>query len=166
VALWDARQDLPWLGVYHERRKPIRWAIIHHSGKLGRPGLEGPMGSARYVIRAKGWPGIPYHYWIPYHPLIIGSQLIVLRCNADDRRSWHTQGYPDTGLATVLQGDLGEAGPSESQLECLEALLPWQAERHELDLREALTWHSERGKKQACPGPGAVRWLEAYRAAV
>lgn len=172
LALWDARGDLVPSEPWGKRRLAIRWIILHHSGALSRyGGLRGPKGAHRFCQGHRQWPGIPYHYWIPYRPMVLDGAAVVLRCVADDRRTWHTKGYPDSGLAVVLQGNLSgvgkgsQPGPSLYQLECLEGLIPWLCARLELDVRESLTTHYERTGKRLCPGDAAQAWVEGYRGA-
>lgn len=171
IALWDAQADLPRDGQYPRRRKPIRYWIVHHSGALGRRGLEGMRASANYVITEKGqggrgWDEFAYHLWIPwYGERDKEGRLVLFRGNEDHERANHTGGWLDEGFGICLQGDLTKAGPSPSQIEILEALFPWLSSQHELAIRGALTWHSEIGKKKACPGKPTVKWLQDYRAA-
>lgn len=176
VRLFDASALLPRRRAYPLRRRAIDRIIVHHSGALGPDGVAGAAASARFVIASKedggrGWPGFAYHYWLPYRQRRETIPITVLRGQPDERACYHTgRRWNQRGLGVVLQGNLGKAtewapegGPSSGQIEALEALLPFLAERHGLDLRQALTWHSEAGTKRSCPGERAVRWLCAYR---
>lgn len=167
VLLMDVSDRLPRARPYPKRKKKIDRLVVHHSGMLGRTGLEGMFASARYAIAPKpegrGFPGFSYTFWIPYYPPTSGP-LLVYRGNADDVRSNHTTGSNDRGVAVVLQGNLHQLGhASPWQIEALEALIPWAFERYGFSSPDSLTWHSEVGKKKACPGPGVVSWLSEYR---
>jgi len=143
IGLFDAQEDLLTAGRYRDRAEKIDRIIVHHSGAPEPPsrsvrGLAGMQASARYVVQHRQWPGFAYHAWIPYHPTpLAGFELAVFRGNDDDIRSHHTSGSNDRGWAICLQGNLYHAGMSHAQEECLEALLPWLAERLQLDLGEA-----------------------------
>jgi hypothetical protein len=164
IPLWDARGELLSARPYRKRRKAVDRIIVHHSGKLGRKGFDGMQGSARFVVKHRGWPGFAYHYWVPYHHHHETGGYVVFRGNADDRHTNHTFGWNARGVSVCLQGNLGKTGPSPHQQECLEALLPWIAAKHRLDLPHALTWHSECTRKKACPGKATAAYLERVRA--
>ena len=164
------------------RRRPktaIERVYVHHSGAEGRPGLWGAEHSASYVVEKRGFHCAAYHYWIPRAPLYWQGRLkstheltrgasiaglAVLRLNLDSERCWHTGGKANThGVGVCLQGNLNRLALSHQHKECLEALLPWLKERHNLN-GDWLSWHSQAGQyggkpKKACPGKFTEDWL-------
>lgn len=148
--------------------------FVHHSGSLGRAGLDGLRGAVRFVQtqRSPAFPGPPYHLWLPYLPVRDDEgRLVVFRACEDSYRAWHTGGWANSrGVGVCLQGKLGKTGPSDSQVEALEALLPWASERYGLpwdDIRTWLSWHADGARlggraKPTCPGPATVEWLKGY----
>ena len=168
IALWDATGILPQgSGKYRARRKPIDRLIIHHSGALGSPGINGIISSAMYVVAHRGWPGFAYTFWVPYHRVRDDKKrIIVYRGNEDVTRSFHTSGSNERGVAVCLQGNLTNRGPTRAQVEVLEALIPWAFDHYGFDSPECLTWHSEIGRKKSCPGAPTVKWLTEYREAM
>lgn len=181
VELYDATEILareyPRKRSRHAVRPPgqrIDAVFVHHSGSLGRAGLDGLRGAVRFVThqRTPGFPGPPYHMWIPYLPVRDDEgRLVVFRACEDEYRAWHSGGEAnDRGVGICLQGKLGKTGPSPAQVEALEALLPWASERYGLpwgDIRTWLSWHSDAARlggraKAACPGAATERWLREY----
>ena len=156
------------------RRDSIRRIYVHHSGRLGKPGLEGAIASARYSVTRKtntqpnGWPGPAYHLWIPYEKFIVDDMYTIIRMNRDFTRCWHTGGPAnDHGIGVVLQGNTTKRPMSDFQIECLEALLPYLKSVHHLPDHDWLAWHSiadQYGgkRKPTCPGRHAQQWLENY----
>lgn len=180
VALYDGTHllDAEWPRKRHPKRPPgqrIDRAFIHHSGSLGAAGWEGARRSVRYVRtqRKPAFPLPPYHLWLPYAEVRDdGGRLLVFRMAEDEARCWHTGGKAnDRGIGVCLQGNLRASGPAAAQVQALQALLPWLAERHGWawsDIGEWLGWHSDavrhgapRGKAQ-CPGAATVKWLREY----
>lgn len=172
ISLWDVSSQMP------ERRRPqtrgaARRLYVHHSGRLGAPGVEGAYNSARYVVEHKRFPGPAYHYWLPYADArdVFGNR-VVYQLESERVRAWHTGGAANGhGLGVALQGNTNRRPMSDNQIELLEALLPWLRQRHAATLAsDWLSWHSEAGhyggrEKRACPGRHAVEWLRAYREA-
>lgn len=189
VALYDATEVLKREFPRKRSRKAVRppgqhidAVFVHHSGSLGRAGLDGLRGAVRFVMTQKKprerFPGPPYHLWIPNLPVRDdGGRLVVFRACEDEYRAWHTGNEAnDRGIGLCLQGKLGKSGPSPAQVEALEALLPWASARYGLpwsDIRSWLGWHAIGSRwggraKPTCPGPATERWLRDYldRAAV
>lgn len=185
LVLLDVVDELP---VHRRKRwkaRPvdgIERLYVHHSGRLGRDGLDGFKASAAYSSRDKqprrkggkvraGWPGTAYQVWLPYNPVLTDGALTAFRGNPDDRRTYHTGGEANThGWSICLQGNTSVDGISDSQVELLEGLLPWALERFGLELPDGLSWHSDSKRfggsgKASCPGSAAVAWLTAYRGA-
>lgn len=191
VAVWDVSALLP---RHATKRYPLRdpasisHVFVHHSGAEGMAGFEGLLRSTRYCVRQKpagavpGFPGCPYHLWIPRARCVDGrGRLVVFRAQPEAVRSWHTGGVCNGfGLGVALQGNTTRNGLSAQHEECLEAVLPWLLERlargdaapdsRMLEVAvPTLSWHSEASRwgghdKPACPGKAAVEWLTAYRA--
>lgn len=171
---------------YRKRTSEIQRIYIHHSGRLGAPGINGPINSTRYVTTQKDptFPGAPYHYWIPWEPVYNHYQTetatrvtvevccTIYRLQPDEIRCWHTGGRANShGIGVALQGNTSTIGLSDYQVECLEALIPWLFERYNLDLPSSLSYHAEAGKyggrsKAACPGSEAIEWIEDYKVGI
>lgn len=172
IALYDVVDALPKHPTKTYDKRPleaIERVYVHHSGKLGSPCLKGAQNSARYSVESLGWPGGAYHYWLPYYDRRDREKrMVVFRMNYDDTRCYHTGGEANThGIGIVLQGNCGSGPMSYVQKECLQALLPWLRERHNLS-GEWLSWHSDSARfggsgKHSCPGRHAVAWLLDYR---
>lgn len=181
VELYDATEILKREFPRKRSRKAVRppgqaidAVFVHHSGSLGRAGLDGLRGAVRFVQtqRSPAFPGPPYHLWLTYLPVRDAEgRLVVFRACEDSYRAWHTGGEAnDRGIGICLQGKLGKAGPSPAQAEALEALLPWASERYGLAwplMRSWLGYHSIGARwggrnKAACPGRATETWLEEY----
>lgn len=180
VALYDGTHllDAEWPRKKHPKRPPgqrIDRAFIHHSGSLGAAGWEGARRSVRYVRvqRKKPFPIQPYTMWAPHDELRDDDgRLVFFRLAEDDARVWSTGGLAnDRSVSLCLQGDLRRSGPSPSQVQVLQAALPWLAERHGWawsEIGDWLGWHSEATKHGApnnkvnCPGAATVKWLRDY----
>ncbi|MEM9067111.1 MAG: peptidoglycan recognition family protein [Myxococcota bacterium] len=177
VVLYDVSTALP--RKQHPRgmdRRPkdakIERAYVHHSGALGRGGFPGALSATEFVMGKKKspFPGAPYHFWLPYRDERDHTgRLVVLRLAEDEYRAWHTGGDANHhGIGVALQGNLSKTGPSASQIEGLEALLPWLIQRHGLVMPLGISWHAEGDRfggrsKSSCPGKPTVAWLEDYR---
>lgn len=179
VVLVDVSDTLPRHATKRWGRRPlqgIRRLYVHHSGALGRPGLEGMRASAQYEIDHRdgdkpepGWPGFAYHFWLPHaEDRDAEGRLVVYRGNPDAARTYHTGGPCNVhGIGLCLQGNLTSTGPSVAQATALGALLPWLLARHQLQLPDGLSWHSDSARfggtgKPSCPGPAVVAWLRAW----
>lgn len=183
VELYDATEILAREYPRKRSRKAVRppgqridAVFVHHSGSLGRAGLDGLRGAVRFVMEQKPpderFPGPPYHLWIPNLPVRDSDgRLVVFRACEDSYRAWHTGDVAnDRGIGICLQGKLGKTGPSPAQVEALEALIPWASERYGLAwplIRSWLAWHAVGSRwggrdKAACPGAATVEWLKSY----
>lgn len=178
IALYDVSFLLP----KHKKKKYRRRNLdlidriyVHHSGKMGAAGFQGLYNSARYSVEQRknkdgsiGWPGHPYHIWVPAYERK-GGDRIVYCSQPDFVRCYHTGSKANThGYGIVLQGNTSTDGLSFNQKEILEGLLPWLRELHELEHETWLSWHSEAGRfggkpKARCPGSQAQKWLQEYR---
>jgi N-acetyl-anhydromuramyl-L-alanine amidase AmpD len=159
---------------YSKRRSSIERIYIHHSGKLGADGIDGPINSTRYIISRKKspFPGAPYHFWIPFNNVYAEDEdrsYVIYRLQPDEVRCYHTGRKANShGVGVALQGNTSTNGLSDFQIECLEALVPWLLERHNLELPDGLSYHAEADKyggkrKPACPGVEATEWINDYR---
>lgn len=159
---------------YRPRSGSIERIYFHKSGRLGKPGFDGAKNSARYCVDKRGWPGMPYTFWLPfepeYHYTAKKRSIVLFRCQPDEIASYHTGGKANQiGVAACFQGNSTVDGLSPNQIELAEALIPWAFERYGLELPSGLSWHSDTSplgppkKKPVCPGTAAVRWLEKYR---
>ncbi|MCU0646655.1 MAG: peptidoglycan recognition protein family protein [Gemmatimonadaceae bacterium] len=183
VALYDAtervRREYPRKrsakGVRPKGQR-IDAVFVHHSGSLGRAGLDGALGAVRFVMTQKPpderFPGPPYHLWLPHLPVRDDEgRLVIYRLCEDSYRAWHTGDVAnDRGVGVCLQGKLTKTGPSEAQVEALEALLPWLSERHGLPWGNVASWlgwhaigsHWGGRDKPTCPGKPTEAWLTEY----
>lgn len=183
VELYDATDLLAREYPRKRSRKAVRppgqridAVFVHHSGSLGRAGLDGLRGAVRFVMEQKPpkerFPGPPYPFWAPNLPVRDGDgRLVLFRACEDEYRAWHTGDEAnDRGVALCLQGKLGKAGPSDSQIEIMEAFFPWASDRYGLAwslIRSWLGYHSIGARwggrnKAACPGRATETWLEEY----
>ena len=182
IAVWDVASLLPRRGDGYPERPldAISHLFIHHSGRLGRPGFAGLLASTEYVTKKRNFPGCAYHLWAPFDDCRDGEgRLVCFRANARTTRSWHTGGpLNGFGESLALQGNTSREPMSPTQIEILEAVLPYELEQLAIgqglgdgDVAQlVLSWHSEASRsggkdKPACPGADAVRWLTAYRPA-
>lgn len=168
------KPDQPRFNVRPEGAEIDR-VLVHHSGALGRAGVDGAIRSAEYVFeeREKPFGALPYHWWIPRFPLHDDQgRLVVLRCAPDEERCWHTGGKAnDTGIGVVLQGNTTSTPLTIFQRTCLNALLLYLEERHKLPSNNRpswLGWHSigkrfgANSNKARCPGRSAEKFLKEW----
>lgn len=180
LALYDASAIMPRRERKRRRRDPakVRLLFVHHSGALGRAGVDGAWASANYMVnrrkRKNGTllkaPGPGYTFWAPYEDLYDDRQrLVVLRLNPDDERSYHTgRRANDIGDGLCLQGNTTARPLSHSHEEILEGFIPWWAKRKGASFPDCLSMHSESkpyggSGKRTCPGKSAEAWLKGYR---
>lgn len=180
IALYDASHLMPRREERRKKRDPakVELLFIHHSGKLGLPGVMGAWVSANYMVnqrkRKDGTllkaPGPAYPFWAPHEDLVDQQgRLVVLRLNPDDERSYHTGRRANIiGDALCLQGNTSARPLSHSHEEILEGFIPWWVEKRKASMPECLSMHSESkpyggSGKKACPGKGAEAWLKGYR---
>jgi hypothetical protein len=175
-ALWDVSSHLPQKGSWKVRDvSQIQHIYVHKSGADGPAGYRGARGMASYCRDHRGWPGAPYHCWLPSIPDEDGtSRYVVYQCLPWSARSYHTGGKANTyGLAVALQGNydsdwdgVAEIKPSPLQREALKVLVDYWAELFCLDLKgqgplgKVLSGHWEAPKpKRVCPGDWARDWV-------
>jgi hypothetical protein len=173
VALYDVSHLLPQHADkdYRSRRRSrITEQYLHHSGRLGKPGYAGLRNSARYVVRHRGWPGAPYHTWIPYEDLFDEKgRRVVFRAQPSTARTYHAGTGPNNrGVAHCVQGNTTQHPLSDQQIACLPEVLKYFAQ--DLNIKSTkLFGHFEanhRGdghSKASCPGSHASAWLQGLR---
>jgi len=177
IIVYDVTADLPRhpLKTYARRElTAVTTAYVHHTGGRVRRGLAGPEATARYCVTDRGWPGMPYHVFIPYAPELDGGRLIVYQCQPLGAWSYHTGGKDALGrsinkhgIGVVCQGCFTSRhslkrpypgqptdGPSPAQLLALAAVVDW--------LRGVvpgvdLSCHAWVGKP-TCPGDALEAW--------
>lgn len=176
VALYDVSHLLPRGKHRRATRRPkgqrIDAAFVHHSGALGMPGFEGLRRAVLFMTQQRDFPASGYHGWIPRDPVRDAEgRLVLFRAVPDDVRAWHSGARAnDRGVGFSIQGNTSKLPLSPSQVEILEALIPWLAEHYGwtwADIRSWLGWHSIADRwggrrKAACPGRDAERWLRGY----
>ena len=160
----------------------------HTAGGIAR-GIKGPASTAAYCVAdpdpnskwggGRGWPGMPYHLFIPHLPeMTEAGQMVLYQCQSLEMWSWHTggkdkrgRGRNQYGLGVVCQGCFwsrhdpdrkplrGQTGwPSVAQMMASHAL--WFGYlKPALGLTNAqLSGHFEAGKP-ACPGELLEAWV-------
>jgi hypothetical protein len=161
-----------------KRTSAIKSLTVHHSGgSTKREGLLAAQSDAKFStqrddpetagLEGHDWPGCPYTFFVPFKPEIRQGKLVVYRCNADDRRTYHADAWNNESVSVCFQGSfystLNHLGiqPSGWQEAAWKELWPYLAERYSLDAFEA--WpHGWRGKP-SCPGDRIVYWLVSAR---
>jgi len=205
IAIQDITEELPrhpnW--PYNHKRsaryrelldREIDRVYWHHTAGSIPGGIKGPMATAGYCVAdpdpedrrhgGRGWPGMPYHFFIPYEPEVIKAQQIVIyQCQPLDIWSWHTGGKDEHGrsrnkygVGVVCQGCFwsrhdpgrkplrGQTGwPSPAQTIASSEL--WLSYlKPELGLINAqLSGHFEAGKP-TCPGEILEAWVQILQA--
>lgn len=176
LQILDATPALPKHPTKKYSQRPltrIQYAIWHHSAGAVRPGLDGPIGTAKSHVEERGWPGIGYHYYIPYLGPPRGPALVY---QVNSLRTWayHT-GAPwnASGIGVLCQGcfvsrhNPGQGpiknqqtqGPSDHQ-----QVASWELWIYLQDRFPALELmgHYLAGKP-TCPGDELEAWIEEVR---
>lgn len=166
VALYDMTHLLPVHSSkrYRTRATPTE-VYVHHSGRLGASGFAGMLNSARYVVYHRGWPGMPYHLWIPREPVYNESGAsVVFRGQPDTVRTYHAGTGPnDRAIAICLQGNTTSKVPSEFQLWCLGSAINWYREQGILPVFGHCEAGTDGHAKASCPGSHAMTFLQGVR---
>lgn len=172
VAVWDVSSLLPTKRGRPQPERPEGQAIerlyVHKSGGEGPAGFRGVVGMARYVVGQRGFPGAPYTFWASTVPDVDDDgRLVLYRCAADDRRTWHTGGACNVhGVALALQGNLSKRDLTPDQARVGEAAILYAFERYSLSYIEPIGRHSRAKRygatkdKPVCPGRFAEAWLD------
>lgn len=115
-----------------------------------------------------GFPGMPYHVFVPWAPLVEAGKYVVYQCQDFEETTWHAPRANSTGVAVAFQGFFrsrhlrhfvpwpgtdGNPSPVQQQL-ALTLWREWLQPTLTL-LTEEVTGHFEYGKP-SCPGD----WLE------
>jgi len=179
-ALYDVSHLLPTHRHERYRRRHvdgIDLLVVHHSGRLSKhhQAYDGMRNSARFVVTQRknrdgtsGWPGFPYHAWIPYGEVLDDAgRRVWFRGQQDNVRSWHTGGLNKRGWSICLQGALSKHPPSDHQLAVLADAVPWAVARFGL-CEDHIVGHCEADRygghrKDACPGTHAMSWIGGLR---
>lgn len=178
VAVWDVSHLLPTLGGKPQPARPKGQAIerlyVHKSGGEGPAGYRGVLGMTRYVInqRKPQFPGAPYTFWASTVPDVDDEERLVLyRCAADDRRTWHTGGVCNVhGVSLALQGNMSKRELKPLQRRVAEAAILYANLRYPLSEVEPIGRHSRAKRygakkdKPICPGAHAEAWLDEFLA--
>lgn len=146
----------------------IRRQYVHHSGALrGGDPFEHMAGSARYVVRHRGWPGFAYHTWIPFFDVFDrDGNRVVYRGNLDETVTYHAGAKPNRkGIAHCLQGNLSKREMSEHQMVALPVVLKYFAKRHGItDVPIGHFQATDGHAKESCPGMSGKAWIHGYQA--
>jgi hypothetical protein len=161
----------------------------HTAGRIPR-GVKGPMATASFCVAdpdpenprhgGRGWPGMPYHLFIPFVPETTpAGQIVVYQCQPFDMASWHTGGKDERGrgrnrygVGVVCQGCFwsrhdpkrkplpGQTGrPSTAQLVASHALWTGYLKPRLGLTNRQLSGHFEAGKP-TCPGDVLEAWVK------
>jgi hypothetical protein len=155
----------------------VNEVIWHHTaGGVQFSGVTGPIETASYCVKdppkGRGYPGIPYHIYIPYAPekTTVGM-LIIYLTQPLGMWSWHTgPGHNEHGIGVAWQGRMisrhephlpilpGQTGhPSTDQWNASVAVWAWLKQLYKLSNKN-LHGHFEMGKP-ACPGDDGEKWI-------
>lgn len=158
---------------------PIRSVTVHHTGgSIEQEGIDAPRSTAEFCVRnddptregmqGRGWPSLPYHFFVPYQPEVRDGRFVLYRCVADDRRTYGAgPAWNEEAVNVVFQGTMRSRycpdgiTPSRAQLVAARELYWYLLERYELDAYE-LWPHAHRGKP-SCPGDDLVDGILAMR---
>ena len=176
IVILDVSEELPRHATkrWPKRTSPIRSLGLHHTdGSTRLTGLEAAKATAAFSCRrddpetkgleGRSWPGIPYHFYVPFAPALTDKKLTVYRCLPDDASGNHIGVFNSESVGVVFQGSMRSnynprgQQPSGWQETAWSELAPHLRERYSIDHWE--TWpHAWRGKP-ACPGDMIVWWL-------
>lgn len=179
MSIVDLSDELPSVAGRSYRSRPlsgVRKIVTHHSGALGRPGIQGVRDSANYVVRSRpALIRLPYTFWIPWEPE--SAKPAVYLCNPLDRHAFHSGSKANRdGVAICLQGSFptsdaldrdGRFGtlearqrPSEFQREAWQLLMTYLGRI--LPPGTKAYGHRDVGKKHTCPGSEPYSWVRAW----
>lgn len=164
----DRINQLPW----HPTRRwstrglgAIRKIIVHQ--ELGNGSIEQVNDyhiSPGNHISENGCPHFSYHYGVRKS----GSDGEIIQVNALNNIVWHTKGQNTASVGIMLEGffkgpgqDLGDDGPTKSQLDSLQFLVGYLTKTLGLSNQDVYG-HYHFGKP-ACPGTRAAEWIEHFR---
>ena len=174
VALYDVSELLPRSRAKRYRQRPLEQVTqqyVHHSGALrkGDP-YRHMLGSARFAVRSRGWPGFSYHTWIPHWDDFDpeGRRIIYLG-NPIGTRTYHAGTGPnDRAIAHCLQGNLSAKDMSPGQAVLLPVVLEHFASQ--LGILPTPRGHfqapADGHAKEPCPGRAGKAWILGYQAAL
>lgn len=177
VALYDVSHLLPTRKGRPQPKRPtgarIERLYVHKSGGEGRGGFAGLLGSARYTVTRRGFPGMPYTFWAGRRvDRDAQGRPVLYRGAPDDARTWHTGGACNVhGIALALQGNLSARDLTADQRHVAEAALIHVLTAGvypDLDDARPVSTHSRakrygaKKNKSICPGEYAEAWLDAW----
>ena len=109
-------------GAYYEdKNRIISKAYVHQTGGSGKPdGISGAIATARFATNdpswsnkngkwlwrgtGRGWPGMPYTFYLPYKPHIRSDgKVIIFQCWDLDWITWHSSDNANS-IAIACQG--------------------------------------------------------------
>jgi hypothetical protein len=190
LQIFDIRHLLPKHDKKRYRVKPdrkIKKVIVHQTAGHAYEGLEGPRGTALWHVNGRNWPGVAYHFYVPYwHPNEAAHRGwlpelppdIVYLCNHPDTRCYHTKYHNAHGIGVVCQGRFAtrhdpKVQPYDeqptihlplTQFAAVRKLWAFLKKRYGLP-KTALTGHSLvwPGRKVSCPGDFLEGWIRGVR---
>lgn len=147
--------------------------IIHHTaGSTRNRSIMAPMATAKSHVNDRNWPGIGYHYYIPYRDPFVNPEMgpvIVYQTQDLETWSYHTgPNWNQKGLGIVCQGSfysrherISTLQPSNYQMKGIDEL--WIYLKKLLGLtNKSLFGHYHAGKR-TCPGDQIEMWIEEKR---
>jgi hypothetical protein len=156
--LVDICDALPLSEPWRQRKSDIKYAVLHqtYGNILNFP--DGVLASNRYCINHHGWPGVPYHIYVPYRPLRAGK-LTAYYINRYYKMTWHTYGGNTHGIGFVMQGKFhGNIDPTPEQKEATQKVW-YEVIKPSFGFGdEDLMGHFSFGKT-GCPGPWGKQWV-------
>lgn len=144
----------------------IEYIIIHHSAGYS---TSKPRDTAMFHIAKHNYPGIAYHFEIPY---CVVKNPVVYQLNYLKQWCYHTgAGYNQNGLGVLVRGGFHSLvepdekwtlpKPTDNQMEMLDVLVNYLREEFNV-LSKNVIGHCHAGKsaKRACPGDFLKNWIE------
>lgn len=180
ITLVDIVDHLPTVAGRRYRKRPLGGVdkiVTHHSGALGRSGLEGVENAAAFIVRSRPeLIRLPYTVWIPWEPEA-GKPAVYLCNRLEDWASHSGPKANRSGVAVCLQGcfptsneldaDPRKFGalearerPSEFQRRAWPLVIDWLHRTLGRDL--TLLGHRDVGKKHTCPGSEPYHWVRSW----
>lgn len=140
----------------------LELVVVHHSAGQILPPPAGINATNNYIVNHRGWPRVPYHWYVPYRPLMLDGRPIIYQLNHPRWRTWHTKGANTKGAAVLFQGYFDAKNePSDIQKQICGSVLHWTLRSVGLHA-DALRTHSDFTKPN-CPGPWLEGWVKEER---
>lgn len=129
-------------------------------------------GKWSWTGRGRGWPAIPYTYFLPYAPEVAEDRWVIYKCHNEDWVTWHSsdnknsvaiacQGYfKSRHIKNFVPASGCNGHPSDLQREVLEAFLVEYGALHLSITPTEILGHCDSPKpKLTCPGDDIEKML-------